>query len=144
MWLPPPPEMKIPPANRLITSPRTVLPPAPMESATSFPDWLPSSSMIGLPAYPGWVAPSMIAGSSIDGRPESGMDRVRPGPGDGEIDRVESRQVIRGDDRLAQRSWTAVIGVRDRERRKQHSIFQPLRDETTCPAPRIGQVGRGR
>ena len=73
--------MKIPPANRLITNPRTVLPPAPMLSPTSFPDWLPSSSMIGLPAYPGWVVPSMITGSSIEGRPESGWIVNGPAPG---------------------------------------------------------------
>ena len=93
--------MKIPAPNRLITNPRTVLPPAPMESATSFPDWLPSSSTIGLPAYPGWVAPSMIAGSSIDGRPESGMIVYGPGPGMAKSIVSSPGQIVRGDDRLS-------------------------------------------
>src|SRR5260370_37979602 len=60
-------------------SPLTVL--APALIANPFPlVWVASSAIIGLPAKPGWVVPSMITGSVIVGSADAGAIVCTPAP----------------------------------------------------------------
>ena len=70
------------PIKRLMTSPRTVLPPARMvnPNACAPATLLPSNSIIGVPAKPGWVVPSMVTGSVMNGRNEPGVIVCTPPP----------------------------------------------------------------
>ena len=59
-----------------------MVPPALTSSpATPWPAPAPSSSMSGVPAYPGWVVPSIVTGSVISGRADAGEMVWTPAPG---------------------------------------------------------------
>src|SRR5437773_6288123 len=75
------PEVGLFPTKRLITSPRTVLLPAVILIPFVGPALAPFSSMIGLPANPGWVVPSMVTGSVIVGRKNASIIVCTPAPG---------------------------------------------------------------
>ena len=69
------------PANRLMMSPRTVLPPPVMvKPFTATPAPAPFSWMSGVPLNPGCVQPSMMTASVIVGRAVSGVIVCVPVP----------------------------------------------------------------
>ena len=82
MVLPPLADNLIPlPPKRLITSPFTVLLPAVIDSPfTCAPAFVPSSSIIGVPAKSGSLVPSIITGSVIVGRALPGLMVCGPAP----------------------------------------------------------------
>src|SRR5436305_10496624 len=71
----------MPVEKRLMTKPRTVLLPASICRPLAFaPALVPFNSMIGFPAKPGCVVPSMMTGSVIAGRGEGGRIVCAPAP----------------------------------------------------------------
>ena len=67
-----------------MTSPRMVLPELPAPSSrplTPEPAAVPDSWMIGVPAKPGWVVPSMSTASVIVGRADVALMTYGPPPG---------------------------------------------------------------
>src|SRR5262249_6462913 len=69
------------PPKRLITNPRAVLlPPLMVNPFTPDPALLPFNSMIGVPANPGCVVPSMVTGPVMVGKADSGAMVCTPEP----------------------------------------------------------------
>src|SRR5687767_2146215 len=80
MTLLPAPSSEMPdPVQRLITRPRTVLPPPAIRRPCATPaTFAPLSSMIGAPDQPGWEVPSITTGAEIVGSADSGAIVVAP------------------------------------------------------------------
>ena len=73
----------------LMMSPLIVLPSEPEARASPTapaPALAPSSSINGVPEYPGWVVPSMVTGAVTAGSAEQDVDRLLA-RADGEVDR---------------------------------------------------------
>ena len=68
------------PENRFITSPLIVVPGAVTISPSAEGAFNPFTSMIGLPAKPGWVVPSMVTESVIAGSSENTSNVCWPPP----------------------------------------------------------------
>ena len=93
------------PRKRLMTSPLTLLPAGLLKARPATTGtFAPLSSMIGVPAKPGCVVPSMTTGWLIDGSPVSGAIVRTPVPGmlnemrsTSPVSAFESRMACRSD-----------------------------------------------
>ena len=112
--------------QRFMTRPRTVVGPAPVmlnpmpPAAIAAPSssmrrtaFVPTGSVFTL--APGWRVAVDDDGVQDGVEVRRRRDRVDAGARDVERDRVQARVRVGVEDRLAQRSWTGVVGVRHRE-----------------------------
>ena len=139
--------------KRLITSPRTVLPPTVMtRPSTDAQPRLPAQldqqhrvvadgQRVGAGPRLGVAVDDHRVGDRRQGRGRA--DRLHARAGDGEVDRVGAGIGVGVEDRLAQRAGPAVVGVRDDERADHGDLTEAARSGTGAAGGPPGYVDAG-